>query len=94
MKNFLALIFILSVWNSALFAQVDETKYFEYLRTTFAQKSDDEAEFLILQFKEYLDSFPMSQNNDGIYFFFGMALFLRLFIIVRINTCERHSKYS
>jgi len=71
MKNFLALIFVLFVFNSSIFAQVNEAKYYEYLKTTFAQKSGDETEFLILQFKDYLNSFPLSQNNDGIYYMLG-----------------------
>ena len=71
MKKFLALIFVLFVFNSSIFAQVDEAKYYEYLESTFANKSGDETEFLILQFKDYLNSFPLSQNNDGIYYMLG-----------------------
>jgi TolA-binding protein len=71
MKNLTLLLIIVFVFNTVVFAQVEESKYFEYLKTTYANKSGDETDFLITQFNEYLDSFPLSQHNDEIYYMLG-----------------------
>lgn len=71
MKISVLFLMILLSMNSILFAQVQEAKYFEYLNTVYAEKNSDDVEFLIKQCNEYLESFPLSQNNDDIYIMLG-----------------------
>lgn len=71
MKKLFLLSVILFVNISSTFAQVVESKYFEYLKDTYATKSSDDVDFLVLQIKEYLETFPLSQHNDEVYFMLG-----------------------
>ena len=71
MKKLLLVLIILTIASTTLLAQIEETKYFEYLKNTYATKSSDDTEFLITQFNEYLETFPLSNHNDEVYFILG-----------------------
>ena len=84
MKKLFLLSVILFVNISSTFAQVVESKYFEYLKDAYATKSSDDVDFLVLQIKEYLETFPLSQHNDEVYFMLGEIVMKLLKLVLLI----------
>lgn len=65
---FLTIIFI---FGTKIFAQIDESKYFDFLQQSFTNKVSDDNEFLITQFEIYLNTFPGSAKGDEALFLLG-----------------------
>ena len=56
---------------SNLFSQVPEDGYFSYLKNGFDKHNADITEFLITEFKNYLNTFPTAANADEALYMLG-----------------------
>jgi len=68
-SSMLILLFIASASN--LPAQIDESKYYQYLHEAFSRHEDDVFEYLIREFNTYLATYPESANNDEVLYMLG-----------------------
>lgn len=68
MKNLIYVLLMTVAFSTLSLAQVEESKYFEFLKNAYETKSDDDIEFLVMQFNQFLDVFPFSQKNDEVNF--------------------------